>query len=248
MYKLAILATFKNEAMILREWIEHHIWQNFEHFYLIDNGSDDNYMQTIEDLVRAGYVTIFHLNAKYHQIPHYNLIYKQIKHKVKWLAVCDIDEYWYTPVEKVGDYINKLEEAGVSFLYTRWYIFGSSGYKHQPSSIRTSFIKRDNGVGSLKSIFKTSSVKQVGIHQHETTNDTTIKMDFTDIRLNHYRVMSEEYFTTSKQVRGSPSGYPTLATCDTYRNQEHFLEFDKNDIEDTVLANLVSAELKSHLY
>ena len=242
MYKLAILATFKNEAMILREWIEHHIWQNFEHFYLIDNGSDDDYMQTIEDFVRAGYITIFHLNAKYHQIAHYNIIYKEIKHKVKWLAVCDIDEYWYTPVKKVGDYINKLDEAGISFLYTRWYIFGSCGYENQPECIRTSFIKRSEEVGSLKAIFKPSAVSKLGIHQHELTDNATMKIDYTDIKLNHYRVMSQEYYTTTKQIRGSPTGYPNLDTCDTYRNPQHFLANDINDVEDTTLSNLVAVD------
>ena len=44
MYYLSILAIFKNEAMNLKEWIEHYILNGVEHFYLINNGSTDNFL------------------------------------------------------------------------------------------------------------------------------------------------------------------------------------------------------------
>ena len=47
MNKLSVLAMFKNEAPIIEEWIEHYIREGVEHFYLIDNGSSDNYESKI---------------------------------------------------------------------------------------------------------------------------------------------------------------------------------------------------------
>lgn len=45
-YFLTCLAIFKNEAMNLKEWLDHHLWQGVEHFYLINNGSEDDYKNT----------------------------------------------------------------------------------------------------------------------------------------------------------------------------------------------------------
>jgi len=43
MYTLTIISMFKNESMILEEWVKYYIDQGVEHFYLIDNGSNDHY-------------------------------------------------------------------------------------------------------------------------------------------------------------------------------------------------------------
>ena len=47
-YTLSIVSMFKNESMIIEEWIKYYILQGVEHFYLIDNGSTDDYMSKIE--------------------------------------------------------------------------------------------------------------------------------------------------------------------------------------------------------
>jgi hypothetical protein len=38
---------FKNESMIIEEWLMHYISEGVEHFYLIDNGSNDDYESKI---------------------------------------------------------------------------------------------------------------------------------------------------------------------------------------------------------
>lgn len=236
---LGILATFKNEAMILKEWIEHHKWQGFDHIFLINNDSDDDYMNILKPYIKSGYITLYNLPGKYQQVNNYNIVFQLIHNSIKWLAVSDIDEYWYTPNNNVKTYIESIDERGVDILYTRWYSFGSSGYVDQPPNIRTSFIMRSNDVGSIKAIVKTSHVNFLDIHQHNFKEDSAVMVDYTNIRLNHYRVMSEEYFRKTKLVRGSPSGYPSLDICDTYRDEKYFKENDTNDIKDTTLANLV---------
>ena len=42
MYKLSVGTIFKNEEHIIKEWIEHYLYHGVEHFYLIDDNSDDN--------------------------------------------------------------------------------------------------------------------------------------------------------------------------------------------------------------
>jgi hypothetical protein len=38
-----MLSIFKNEAVNMIPIIEHYLWQGIDHFFLIDNGSDDDY-------------------------------------------------------------------------------------------------------------------------------------------------------------------------------------------------------------
>ena len=42
MYSISVLAMFKNEYSTIKEWIEHYLAEGVEHFYLIDNGTNDN--------------------------------------------------------------------------------------------------------------------------------------------------------------------------------------------------------------
>lgn len=46
-YRLVVAAMFKNEADILSEWMEHHMWQGVEHFYLITNNSTDRWAEAL---------------------------------------------------------------------------------------------------------------------------------------------------------------------------------------------------------
>ena len=48
MYKISVLVMFKNESMIIKEWFEHYLNEGVEHFYLIDNGSTDDYYEKIK--------------------------------------------------------------------------------------------------------------------------------------------------------------------------------------------------------
>ena len=52
MSSLCLVAIFKNESHILKEFITHYIKQGVDHFFLIDNGSNDNYSDI---LTRLGY-------------------------------------------------------------------------------------------------------------------------------------------------------------------------------------------------
>ena len=43
MHFLSIIAMFKNESYIIEQWIQHYLLEGVNHFYLIDNGSTDDY-------------------------------------------------------------------------------------------------------------------------------------------------------------------------------------------------------------
>ena len=53
-YTLSVVSIFKNESHIRQEWIEHYLTEGVEHFYLIDNGSSDQYQIVLEPYLREG--------------------------------------------------------------------------------------------------------------------------------------------------------------------------------------------------
>jgi len=141
-YDLGILAIFKNEEMVIEEWIEHYIWQGVDHFYMIDNGSTDDSKDKLLPYIKRGIVTYYYLPEKYKQSDHYNYVYKnKSKKECKWLIICDIDEYIYNRQKNtIKDYLNRLDYNDVGSVLIHWTMFGSSGFVKQPSNIRKSFI------------------------------------------------------------------------------------------------------------
>ena len=49
MHEISIISMFKNESSIIKCWIQHYIDEGIDHFYLIDNGSTDNFKTEIKD-------------------------------------------------------------------------------------------------------------------------------------------------------------------------------------------------------
>ena len=58
MYYLSVGAMFKNESHSMKEWLEHYILHGVDHFYLIDDGSTDSYMDILKEYIDRGLVTL----------------------------------------------------------------------------------------------------------------------------------------------------------------------------------------------
>jgi len=59
MFNLSVGALFKNESIIIKEWLEHYIYHGVEHFFLVDDNSDDNYLSIIQPYMDKGLITLF---------------------------------------------------------------------------------------------------------------------------------------------------------------------------------------------
>ena len=91
-YTLVIVAIFKNEAIAMKEWLQHYINQGVEHFYMIDNGSTDNWESEVDGFP----VTIFYDDEKHKQNDHYNKYFlKTVQSISEWVMVVDLDEFMY---------------------------------------------------------------------------------------------------------------------------------------------------------
>ena len=199
-YNLVVVGIFKNEAVAMREWLIHHIGQGVEHFYLINNGSTDDWQSQVSGLP----VTVYTDKERHKQQQHYNDYFLDIvKVEALWVAVIDLDEFLYArdPYTDIPSFLRTVPNK-TSQILVRWKMFGSNGHIKQPPSIRNGFSLRkaytyntqvpaNSYIASggdlerfaklmsnvdmlnfhVKSIVRTLYLNKFHIHQHQTSND-----------------------------------------------------------------------------
>ena len=210
-YKLAIGAIFYNEAPYLEEWLRHYLNKGVEHFYLINDLSNDNFEKVLEPYKDK--VTLFHVPKReiYHnrQKDLYNYFFLPILKESKWFLICDVDEYVWSPkFANLQDVCHNLEQENTKYVAIPMVTFGSNNHKHQPRSIVRGFTRRSNldkryqkfveEFDHYKVLAQTSEVIQLDIHSHHFKAKCEKKIlnvldNSTNILcLNHYKLQSEE--------------------------------------------------------
>jgi hypothetical protein len=243
MYYLSVLATFKNETMNLKLWLDHYLWQGVEHFYLIDNGSTDEPLNILQEYIDKGIVTYYYLPERHKQVIHYRYVFdhEQLKEKTYWLTVCDLDEFFYGVDQKLVYKIKSLEKT-FDYILCNWKMFGSSGQIMQPKDIRTNIIHcAENLWDETKYIFKTNIIRNSSsIHIHSLINIPYIhkqRIRYANklIRLNHYPIQSLEFFEKVKMTRGDVD----CKEFDNLRDLSYFDKYDYNENIDETLKNII---------
>jgi hypothetical protein len=216
MTTLCLLAIFKNESHILKEWIEHYLNQGVDKIFLVDNGSTDSYYSILQPYISTGKVDLVKDNKKYAQVELYN---KHFLHKCKaydWVIVCDLDEFIYGRkyCNSIKEFLSKVHDS-FSQVFIPWKMFGSNGYdtmeQEQPSSVISTFTKRINnndvrhnrsrfftykGKGPIKCIYskcivRTKYLLKIDIHYSETSNNRHI----TSCVLQNNYIHPDKHFT-----------------------------------------------------
>jgi len=250
-YTFTIMAIFKNETMNLKVWLDHYLWQGVEHFYLIDNNSNDNPLNILQDYIDRGIVTYYFKPEKHQQVEIYRYVFdnENIKEKTKWLCICDLDEFFFGTTTKL---VNVLENEFDNYdvIYTHSFFYGSDNLINHPKDIRTSIVHRTHDtINGIKYIFKPSTINnssEIWIHwlvepgtlqkksgQNETFHDT-------NFRLNHYICQSLEYFQNVKMTRGDVS----VSENEFIRTMEVFNHYEKTAvIKDDILKQIIENNL-----
>ena len=236
-YELGLLVIIKNERMVIREFIEHYKWQGVEHFYVIDNGSNDNTKEILDPYIEQGIMTYEHLGTPHRQTHHYNYMFGKYGKECDWLIICDADEYIYARCDgkNIRDELRVIGQD-VSAVTLSWKMFASNGHIEQPPCIRTGFTKRGSVLSQcFKSIVRTKYVARLDVHEHRVTQGRRLH-DPDCLALNHYAIMSWEYFEKVKMTRGDVLNSKT----DNHRNRAYFEAYDKySDVDDMELSNLL---------
>jgi hypothetical protein len=234
--KFGVMAIFKNEAMGIREWIEHYKWQGADKILLLDNNSTDDWKDKIAGLEEN--VTVLPAPKNHVQAENYKEIgIPWLKENgIQLVATLDLDEYMFaTDGKTLKQYV--LEIFGStdrpSQFSCGWTMFGSSGYTNQPNNIRASFTWKKSIIdGNKKSIAWVSDVREIyGPHAFEVSGKTIGCP--VNIQVNHYAIQSREYFEKVKMSRGD------VANVVNPRDWDYFNSYDYKEEEDTKLKDLL---------
>jgi len=240
-YNLTVAAMFKNEGHIIQEWIEHYIKRGIDHFYLINDGSTDDFLEKIQVYIDQGLITLFHSDVGRflgRQRITYNKYILPILHETLWMLIVDLDEFVWSPLNiNLKDTLNHCNDfAQIQISPT---IFGSSGHIDQPTSVVKNFTMRAIELGKTYKYFVNSNYKFTFLNVHHATFEnpdyTTDGTKFIMLgpnyfRLNHYWCQSLNFWKDVKCTRGDSDNYIT-------RNVDQFYSSDVNEIEDLDLIN-----------
>jgi len=241
--KIGVMAIFKNESMILREWIEHYKWQGVDEIVLLNNDSTDDWQSITNDF--KDFVTVKDTPGRHMQMHAYNEYgLPHLRERgVDVMVVVDIDEYYFGRDGRLlKDYIQEVfsKENRPSAFTCGWSMFGSNGHATQPASVREGFTKRwqenaepENGI-SGKTVMMLSDIDRLSCQHIPKVKGERISCP-KGLQINHYPIMSKEYFDKVKKTRGDVY----TVHHNSARGDDYFKRYDNNVVDDATLAEQV---------
>lgn len=244
-YGLSVCAIAKDEGPYFVEWLEWHLSQGVDHFYVYDNDSSDGTRDILAPYVGRGIVDYIAWPGYRRQIAAYDDCLDRFRLDSRWLAFIDLDEF-IVPVTdpSIPAFLSRCDAFAA--VEVNWLVYGSGGQlTRTPGTMMQRFkchapwAHRLNRM--VKSIVNPRRVyNMIGCHEaaridgHTAdSHGTPVTRHFRErepqhdvIRINHYAVRSLEEFR-EKQARGRASG-KLRSVADDY-----FAQYDLNDICDT---------------
>ena len=190
MYYLSIGAVTRNEAAYIEEWIEFHLLQGVEHFFILDNESTDDTLKILQRYANEGIVTLGITKEHPCQRAAYNEILFRYKMLSKWIAFIDVDEFLYSPT---GENLRNLLKPLRSYagLAVHWKIFGSSDFKYKnPGLVIERFRHCAPEVnGHVKSIMQSAKTIEMDADPHTFIAVGQIIDENKKVQERHYAVV-----------------------------------------------------------
>lgn len=205
-YNLCIGAMFRDEARWLKEWIEFHRLIGVDHFYLYDNDSQDNFEEVLTPYIEQGIVEV--IPWKRGQVPYspgtqpewvgyqhtaYRDCAARAKHKTKWLAIIDIDEFIVPErgIDEFRKFLDDTAKTNIGELHFYWKVFGTSNYWDIPEDrLMTEMLvmRAPNGTfdWQSKAFYRPEAVIGVGVHGGALLPGWETVFS-SEARLNHYQ-------------------------------------------------------------
>ena len=200
---------FRNEAQFMREWIEYHRLLGFDHFYLYDNDSTDDYQSVLKPYLESGLVEVISWHRAFapwedpgpwihyygYQLSAFNDCVRRAQGEATWLAMMDIDEF-LVPREGIKSWLQMLYNAAqtdIGSLVFFWKYFGTSGvWDIPPGELVTEKLRLRTWQGLSteavgKSIHRPETVSRCSVHDayHHAGYRNAI---IWDTQINHYQL------------------------------------------------------------
>lgn len=211
---LCLIVRFKNERHIMYEFINHYLEEGVDCFILIDDNSDDNYLELnkewMEDLIESKKIIIKKGTLK--QVKEYNLHLKEIK-QFDWLIICDMDEFFFSvPNNTTLKSLLNDELSMYDYIRIPWKLFKHDCYNQPKSVISDNLYTHEIPIDptspskGYKNIVRTKALVSINIHNCSVKKNSK-ELKFNEchnnlIQNNHYRTQSEEYLRGVKEIRG----------------------------------------------
>lgn len=248
MHFLSICAVVRNEAPYIAEWIEYHLLQGVDHFFLYENGSSDATRNLLESYEHAKVCTLIDMSSdRPVQFTAYKHCIKNYFKKTEWCLFSDCDEFL---AGKSAKYILSEIPKNVDAVGVRWKLFGSNGLEERNiyEPVTKAFTKRAARPDKhVKSIVRLKKTRNVGNDPHTFR----VVGDICDLKgnvlpreyaitnppkevdepfyLNHYHTKSKkEYFHRKLNNPDPGSGIPYTLE----RLSEMFRAHDVNEVPD----------------
>lgn len=240
---LSVCAIAKNEGPYFQEWIEWHLSQGVEKFYIYDNESTDCTREVLHPYIESGVVEYQYFPGQKRQLAAYDDCFERHRFDTRWLAVIDLDEF-IVPIQdsSIPVFLQRFEDYAV--VEINWLVYGSSGARTKTEGnlmerFRKHSLPNHRLNRHVKSIADPRRVcTMIGCHEAARLSGKPvdpsgriIKTHFGDrepqqdvIRINHYAIKSYEEFL-NKRARGR-------ARTTSVRDLGYFERYDLNDIEE----------------
>jgi hypothetical protein len=169
------VATVKNEAPFLLEWVAYHKMIGFDNILIYQNDSDDYTDETLKIMRDLGIVKYFYnrADAGKHQIRAYKRASRQPEFcDARWTMALDLDEFLYVKVGngRLSDLFRALPDSDVALI--NWRRFGNDGRVHIGKGLVTEQFhaaepeaRIESFLTPYKAIFRPHLFARCGIHQ-----------------------------------------------------------------------------------
>ena len=252
-YEVSICAIFRNDARFLKEWVEFHIEQGVEHFWLYNNLSQDDWQSELHPYIDTGMVEIIDWPYESIKQEDWNIIQckaymdgvKLSKGVSRWVAFLDTDEFLFSPKKKKLGHVLK-QYKHYPGIQVHWVLYGTSNVQEvKKGNMLNELVMRaellSSGNRHLKSIVQPKYVVRCeNPHYFYYSKRHSVNENFDKtygcfhdnisvniLRINHYTHRDLEFFFNEKMSRRYKWGYPI----------EGMIEFDDelNKIYDPIL-------------
>jgi len=209
---IGLISRFKNERHILFEWVHHHYEEGIDKIYLIDDNSNDNFLESnlwMNEYIKLGKLILLKSKSK-KQEKDYNNFLNLVKEN-KWIIQLDMDEFIFTPQSKTLKEVLNNELNKYDYIRIKWRLF-SHRCSQQPKSVIEDNIfthksrKDPTSPTGIKCISKTENLMKLSIHKFAFSKKPNQLNLFNShnnlIHLNHYKTQSDEYLYGVKEQRG----------------------------------------------
>lgn len=230
-YFFSVCAIARDEAEYLPEWLEYHILQGVEHFYLYLNECKDSTLEVILPYREAGLITITDCPGTKCQLSAYSHCLKVCGEESEWLAFLDIDEFvnfdyhsGSSPRDTLK--IKQIMEPKLAGIALTWNLFGSSGHFRKPEGLVIENYISWSGKPDkhVKSIVRPEFIKSTGKDPHTFYP----KVDYVVTNLQGI-VLPLDYAIDSARCDAEPAFF-SINHYHTKSMDEYFLRRQRPDV------------------